>query len=151
MSFPSSFLDEVRSRIALQELIGRHVKLIRKGHEYTGLCPFHNEKTPSFTVSEEKGFFHCFGCGAHGDAISFIMRIENLNFPEAVERLAEEAGIPVPDVSPEELKREKIRSSLYDVMEEACTFFEKSLRCFTPNLCCSSMITRPNLLKFIFF
>ena len=128
MSFPSSFIDEIRSRVALKDLIGRHVKLIRKGHEFTGLCPFHNEKTPSFTVSEEKGFFHCFGCGAHGDAIGYIMRFENLTFPEAVERLAEEIGISVPVLSPEERGREKIRSSLYDVMEEACGFFEKSLR-----------------------
>lgn len=128
MSFPSSFLDEIRSRVVLRELIGRHVKLIRKGHEYSGLCPFHNEKTPSFTVSEEKGFFHCFGCGAHGDAIGYVMRFENLTFPEAVKRLAQEIGISVPNVSPEELKSEKIRSSLYDVMEKACYFFEKSLK-----------------------
>ena len=128
MSFPSSFLDEIRSRVVLRELIGRHVKLIRKGHEYSGLCPFHNEKTPSFTVSEEKGFFHCFGCGAHGDAIGYVMRFENLTFPEAVKRLAQEIGISVPNVSPEELKSEKIRSSLYDVMEKACHFFEKSLK-----------------------
>ena len=78
MAFPPQFLDEVSSRIGLADLIGRRVKLTRKGREFTGLCPFHNEKTPSFSVSEEKGLFHCFGCGAHGDSFGFIMRTENL-------------------------------------------------------------------------
>jgi len=128
MSFPPSFLDEIRARVGLADLIGRRVKLTRKGREFSGLCPFHNEKTPSFTVSEEKGFFHCFGCGAHGDAIGFVMRTENLSFPEAVERLAEEAGVPVPETTPQERERERKRASLYDVMEKACAFFEKSLR-----------------------
>ncbi len=96
MAFPPQFLDEVRSRIGLADLIGRRVKLTRKGREFTGLCPFHNEKTPSFSVSEEKGFFHCFGCGAHGDIFGFIMRTENLDFPEAVSRLADEVGLVVP-------------------------------------------------------
>ena len=84
MSFPPRFLDELRDRTALVDLIGRKVSLQRRGREHTGLCPFHKEKTPSFTVNEEKGFYHCFGCGQHGDAISFVMETESLSFPEAV-------------------------------------------------------------------
>src|SRR6478752_4914489 len=90
MAFPPGFLDELRARIGLADLVGRQVRLTRKGREYGGLCPFHNEKTPSFYVVEDKGFFHCFGCGAHGDAIGYVMRAENLDFIEAVERLARE-------------------------------------------------------------
>src|ERR1700681_1877894 len=85
MAFPPGFLDELRSRIPLGDLVGRRVRLTRRGREQAGLCPFHNEKTPSFYVVEDKGFFHCFGCGAHGDAIGFVMRADNLDFIEAVE------------------------------------------------------------------
>jgi DNA primase len=128
MAFPPQFLDELRSRVGLADLIGRRVKLTRKGREHSGLCPFHSEKTPSFTVSEEKGFYHCFGCGVHGDIIGFIMQIDNVSFPEAVERLADEAGIPVPQMSPEEQRVAKRQATLYQVMEQAAEFFEKSLR-----------------------
>ena len=117
MAFPNRFLDDIRARVGLADVIQRHVKLTRKGREHIGLCPFHKEKTPSFTVNEEKGFYHCFGCGAHGDVISFAMSTENLSFPEAVERLAEQAGLEVPSTSPEEREREKKRASLYDVTE----------------------------------
>lgn len=86
--FAPEFLDEIRARQPLTEIIGRHVRLSRRGREHVGFCPFHNEKTPSFTVSEDKGFFHCFGCGAHGDVFGFVMRADNLPFREAVERLA---------------------------------------------------------------
>ena len=97
MGFPSEFLDELRNRVSLADAIGRRVKLTRRGREHLGLCPFHNEKTPSFTLSEEKGFYHCFGCGAHGDVIEFVMRTENLPFPEAIEQLAGDAGLAVPE------------------------------------------------------
>ena len=127
MAFPPQFLDELRARVGLAALVGRRVKLTRKGREHSGLCPFHNEKTPSFTVSEEKGFFHCFGCGAHGDVIGFVMRSENLSFPEAIERLADEAGVAVPVMSPAEREVAKQQASLYQVMEAACAFFETSL------------------------
>ena len=96
MAFPASFLDEVRSRIRLSELVGRKVKLVRKGKEHLGLCPFHSEKTPSFTVNDDKAFYHCFGCGAHGSAFDFLIETEGLNFPEAVERAAGMAGVEVP-------------------------------------------------------
>ena len=126
MAFPPQFLDMLRERIGLADLIGRRVRLTRKGREFSGLCPFHNEKTPSFTVNEEKSFYHCFGCGAHGDIFGFVMRTEGLAFPEAVERLAEEAGVPVPEQSPEERRRARAQATLYQVMERACAFFEKS-------------------------
>ena len=77
---------------------GRKVRLTRKGREHSGLCPFHNEKTPSFTVNDDKAFYHCFGCGEHGDVISFVMETEGLSFPEAVERLAGQAGLQVPAI-----------------------------------------------------
>ena len=96
MSFPPEFLNELRDRLAVSEIVGRRVRLQRKGREFQGLCPFHNEKTPSFTVNDDKGFYHCFGCGAHGDVITFAMNTEALSFPEAVEKLAQIAGLQVP-------------------------------------------------------
>ena len=88
MAFPPGFLDELRARLSLADVVGRKVQLKRRsGSEYAGLCPFHNEKTPSFTVNDKKGFYHCFGCGVHGDVIGFAMQTENLTFPEAVEQL----------------------------------------------------------------
>jgi DNA primase len=127
MTFPPQFLDEIRARIVLADLIGRRVKLKKRGREYEGLCPFHSEKTPSFTVSETKGFYHCFGCGAHGDAIGFVMRGEGLSFPEAVEKLAGEAGLPVPQSSPEERAAARRRTDLGEVLERACDWFETRL------------------------
>lgn len=128
MAFPESFIEEVRQRTRLADVIGRKVKLIRKGREYLGLCPFHHEKTPSFNVVEEKGFYHCFGCGAHGDAFKFVMETEGLSFREAVERLAEEAGLPIPKLTPAEAERTQARASLHELMERACAFFEAELQ-----------------------
>ena len=128
MAFSPQFLDELRTRAGLADIIARRVKLTRRGREHVGLCPFHKEKTPSFTVNEEKGFYHCFGCGEHGSVIDFVMKTEGLTFPEAVERLAGAAGMEVPVDSPEERERVRRRQSLYDVVEAACVFFEKSLR-----------------------
>ncbi|MDP7344341.1 MAG: DNA primase [Alphaproteobacteria bacterium] len=127
MAFTPQFLDEIRARVALSDVIGRRVRLIRKGREHSALCPFHNEKTPSFTVSDDKGFFHCFGCGAHGDVIGFVMRDEGLAFPEAVEKLAGEAGLEVPKETPRDRARAEQQLSLYAVMEEAAKFFESEL------------------------
>jgi DNA primase len=101
MGFSPVFLEELRRCIPLSEIISRRgVELVRHGREFTGLCPFHNEKTPSFFVVEDKGFFHCFGCGAHGDAINFVMRAEKLKFRVAVKRLAGELGAAVAAVAP---------------------------------------------------
>ena len=94
-AWPPELVAELKSRVGLVEMIGRRVALKKRGREHVGLCPFHNEKTPSFTVSESKGFFHCFGCGAHGDAIDFAMRSSGLSFVEAVEQLAHQVGLEV--------------------------------------------------------
>ncbi|MGE5505021.1 MAG: DNA primase [Actinomycetota bacterium] len=128
MAFSPQFLDELRMRVPLVQVVARRVKLARKGREHQGLCPFHNEKTPSFTVNEDKGFYHCFGCGAHGDAIGFEMRAGHLSFTEAVEKLAGEVGLDVPKATPEERVREAKRAGLHDVTEAACAFFESQLR-----------------------
>jgi DNA primase len=127
MAFPPQFLDELRARISVSEVIAPKVRLIRRGRESTGLCPFHNEKTPSFTANDDKAFYHCFGCGAHGDIITFVMETEALNFPEAVEKLAGMAGLAVPRQSPEERERAKDRATLQQVMEQACAWFENQL------------------------
>ncbi len=127
MSLPPDFLDQLRSRVSLPAVIGRRVKLTRKGKEHMGLCPFHNEKTPSFTVVEDKGFYHCFGCGAHGDVISFVMQTEGLSFPEAVEKLAAEGGLEVPRPSPQAREAEVRRKGLIEVVEAACRFFQAEL------------------------
>ena len=127
MTFPPQFLDEIRARVPLEGAIGKRVRLVRRGRESIGLCPFHKEKTPSFTVNEEKGFFHCFGCGAHGDVIGFVMRDEGLSFPEAVERLAGDAGLALPARDPRAEAREKERHSLYGVVEAAAAWFEWEL------------------------
>jgi len=128
MAFSPQFLDELRHRIAVADVVGRRVKLTKRGREHLGLCPFHKEKTPSFTVNEEKGFYHCFGCGEHGSAIDFVMKVENVSFPEAVERLAHDAGMEVPVDTPEERERSKQQQTLYDVMEKASAYFERNLR-----------------------
>jgi DNA primase len=127
MAFSPDFLDEIRLRLPLSGVVGRRVKLVRRGREHSGLCPFHNEKTPSFTVSDDKGFFHCFGCGKHGDVIGFVMDSEGLSFPEAVERLAGEAGLEVPRASPEEQARAARRAGLVEVLEAATRWFEANL------------------------
>ncbi len=128
MAFSDQFLDEVRARAGLADVIGRRVRLQRRGREHLGLCPFHKEKTPSFTVNEEKGFYHCFGCGAHGSVFDFVMETEGLSFPEAVEKLAGEAGLEVPRDTPAEQERQRQRQTLYDVAEKAAAFFERQLR-----------------------
>ena len=127
MAFPPQFLDQLRDRITVSEVIAPKVRLVRRGRESTGLCPFHNEKTPSFTANDDKGFYHCFGCGAHGDIISFTMETEGLSFPEAVEKLAEIAGLAVPQESPQERERSRERATLQQVMEQTCDWFENQL------------------------
>jgi len=122
------FIDELRAKVSIADVVGEKVKLVRKGREYTGLCPFHNEKTPSFTVNEAKGFYHCFGCGAHGDILKFEMDANNLQFMEAVEKLAHKAGLEVPRTTPENKAEVEKRKSLYEIMELAVKFFERNLR-----------------------
>src|SRR5246500_1545640 len=127
MAFQPGFLDELRSRISLSGLIGRSVKLVRRGREYAGLCPFHHEKTPSFYVVEDKSFFHCFGCGAHGDVIGFLMRADNLDFIEAVEKLAGETGLAVPRATPQEREQAQRQKTLLEAAEAAAAFYEAQL------------------------
>lgn len=129
MNFPPRFLDELRDRLTLSEIVGQKVKLIKKGREFSGLCPFHHEKTPSFTLNDDKGFYHCFGCGAHGDVISFLMEHDKMPFPEAVEYLANKAGLPMPKPSRQEVVKAQTHQKLSDITEAACLFFQKQLFC----------------------
>ncbi len=127
MKFPQSFIEEIRTRIRVSEVVGKAVTLRRAGREYHALCPFHKEKSPSFTVNDEKGFFHCFGCGAHGDVIGFTMDYEHLGYREAIERLAGLAGLSVPRLTHAEVEKEKKAQSLHDVMQHATSWFEHQL------------------------
>jgi DNA primase len=131
MRFPQSFLDEIRARVPVSEVVRRRVALKKAGREWKGLSPFNPEKTPSFTVNDQKGFYHCFSSGKHGDQFRFLMETEGLSFREAVERLAAMAGLPLPQVSPEEERREERRKTLYEVLELAAKFFEESLQART--------------------
>jgi DNA primase len=128
MAFSPRFLDEIKNRAGLAEVVGRRVRLIKKGREFQGLCPFHNEKTPSFTVNEDKGFYHCFGCGEHGSIFDFVMKTSNLSFPESVEQLASELGLEIPAETPEERHRQKRARNLFEVTEAAAVYFENQLQ-----------------------
>ncbi|MBQ8750182.1 MAG: DNA primase [Alphaproteobacteria bacterium] len=121
------FIDELRARVSIVDVVGAKVKLVKKGREYQGLCPFHNEKTPSFTVNEAKGFYHCFGCGAHGDILKFEMDANGLPFMDAIQKLAHQAGVSMPKFSKAGAEEAEERKSLYEIMEQACVFFEKNL------------------------
>jgi DNA primase len=127
MRFTPEFLDELRLRVRLTDVVGRKVRLVRKGRESGGLCPFHNEKTPSFTVNDDKGFYHCFGCGAHGNVIDFVMNTEGLSFTEAVERLAGEAGLALPAWSEGDRAQDDRRKSQHEVMEIAAAWYQAQL------------------------
>lgn len=127
MPISPAFLDELRNRVALSSVIGRTVRLIRAGREWKACCPFHNEKTPSFTVNDDKGFYHCFGCGAHGDIIRFLTDHEGLAFRDAVERLAMEAGLEVPQESREAREQYQRRTELTDVTAAAAHWFQTEL------------------------
>src|SRR5437868_11143474 len=127
MRFTPQFLEEIRARLPVSEVVGKRVKLKRAGKEYKGLSPFQQEKTPSFTVNDQKGFFHDFSSGKHGNIFDFVMETEGVTFPEAVERLASLAGVPVPKLSKEAEAREERRKTLHDVIELAAKFFEATL------------------------
>ncbi|MGE5500510.1 MAG: DNA primase [Ignavibacteriales bacterium] len=128
MRFDERFLDEIKSRVRLSDVIGKTVKLKRQGREYAGLSPFTKEKTPSFFVNDDKGFYHCFSSGKHGDLISFLQETERLSFVEAVERLAAEAGVPLPEPDARSAEQEKKRQGLSDWLELAAQWFEAELR-----------------------
>src|SRR2546429_1749334 len=122
MRFPSAFLDELRARLPVSEVVGRRVKLRKTGREFVGLSPFNQEKTPSFTVNDQKGFFHDFSSGKHGNIFDFVMESEGVTFPEAVERLASLPRLPVPTLSKEVASREERRQTLHHVLELAAKF-----------------------------
>ncbi len=130
MAFPTQFLDELRERIPLSQLIGKQVKLTRRGREFTGLCPFHHEKTPSFTINDDKGFYHCFGCGAHGDIVRYMTEHEKMPFMEAIEYLAHMAGLEVPKLTTESPEKRQAHQTSLSVMEDACQYFQRQL--FSP-------------------
>ena len=127
MSLSPAFLDELRMRTTLSSVIGKHTKLQKAGREWKACCPFHKEKTPSFTVNDEKGFYHCFGCGAHGDAISFLTETRGLPFIDAVKELADGAGMQVPAPDPRMRERQEKSASLRDVMEAAARWYVEQL------------------------
>jgi len=128
MRYGPNLLEEVLRRTDIVQLVGKRVKLTRRGQQFWGCCPFHKEKSPSFKVENARRTYKCFGCGKGGDAFKWLMETEGLSFPEAVERLAGEAGVELPKWSAEDEAREEKKKSLYDVIEAACAFFETQLR-----------------------
>ncbi len=133
MRFSNNFLDEIRDRVPISAVVGRRVTWDRKKSnisrgDYWACCPFHGEKSPSFHCEDRKGRYHCFGCGVSGDHFRFLTDLEGLNFPEAVQQIADMAGVPMPQPDPQAEKREKERTSLIDVMEMATAFFQEQLQ-----------------------
>lgn len=128
MRFSPNFLDEIRARLPVSQVVGRKVALKKAGREYKGLSPFKVEKSPSFTVNDQKGFYHCFASGEHGDIFTFVMKTEGLEFPEAVERLASEAGIAMPAPTERSVEQDDQRDRLYKLLEITARFFEEQLK-----------------------
>ena len=128
----SDFKDALKQQADIVRVVGDYVKLKKSGSQnFSGLCPFHNEKTPSFSVHATRQFFHCFGCGVSGDVFSFVQRVENITFPEAVRLVAHKLGVAMPRVefsSPQEAREAKLRMALLDVHERACAFFQECLK-----------------------
>lgn len=129
---PQSFIDDLLDRVDIVELVDNRVKLKKSGKNYSACCPFHDEKTPSFTVTQDKQFYYCFGCGASGNAIGFLMEYDRMEFPEAVEQLARLAGVEVPRedtrASRQDMERQKQRKTLYSLLEQASEFYRQQLR-----------------------
>ncbi|MDH3509732.1 MAG: DNA primase [Gammaproteobacteria bacterium] len=123
---PQDFIDDLIERVDIAEVIGSRVQLKKAGREYKAPCPFHSEKTPSFTVSSQKGFYHCFGCGAHGTAISFLMEFDRLEFPDAVEELAQIAGVPVP--RDDNVEKRTPLAPVHEVLHKAAGFYRQALK-----------------------
>ncbi|MBR3510491.1 MAG: DNA primase [Alphaproteobacteria bacterium] len=125
--YDNSFTDELRQRLSLVDVISRRVPLTKKGQNYWGCCPFHNEKTPSFSVSEEKGFYHCFGCGEHGDIISFVMKSENLDFKNAIKELADMAGMKLPEIKQKSKQQLEAEENYVKITESASKIYQDLL------------------------
>lgn len=128
MTLSPAWIDELRARTVLSAVIAPSVKLIRAGREWKACCPFHNEKTPSFTVNDDKGFYHCFGCGAHGDAIRFLTDNRGMQFMDAVKELAAKAGMEVPAPDPKAKERAERTASLTDVMASVVAWYSEQLQ-----------------------
>ncbi len=132
MANPGDFAHTVKEQADIVRIVGEYVKLRKSGAQnFQGLCPFHQEKSPSFSVHATRQFFHCFGCGASGDVFAFVQKLENISFPEAVRLIAEKLNIPMPKMtysSPEEARAAKMRGGLIDIHERACAFFQAQLR-----------------------
>ncbi len=133
MRFPDHFLDQIRQRVNISSVVGRHVTWDRRKSnpgkgDFWACCPFHSEKSPSFHADDRKGRYHCFGCKAGGDVFYFLVEKAGLKYHEAVEQLAQEAGLSMPEFTPEDAKREEVRASLYDVMDLAAAFFQRELQ-----------------------
>lgn len=126
---PQNFIDDLLARVDVVDVVDSRVKLKKAGKNYSACCPFHNENTPSFTVSREKQFYYCFGCGASGTALKFVMEYDGLGFPDAVEKLAQTAGLTVPkETNPEAIRREQEQSPLYERLQESADFYSRMLR-----------------------
>jgi len=124
---PDNFIDELLTRVDIVDVIEQRVPLKKAGREWTACCPFHNERSPSFYVSPQKQFFHCFGCGAHGSAIKFLMDYDRLEFPDAIEELAQTAGLKVPYEGNRDDKPREDRSDLYSLLDDAASFYQREL------------------------
>ena len=127
MRFTPQFLDELRARLSVSEVVGRRVQLKKSGSEWRGLSPFNKERTPSFFVNDQKSMWFDFSAGKNGNIFDFLMLTEGLSFPEAVERLAGEAGVPLPKTSREDIARQERSKTLHDITEVAAKFFEGTL------------------------
>ena len=123
--FDSNFTDFLKNKIVLSDVIGRDIEIIKKGHTKTALCPFHKEKTPSFHINDEKGFYYCFGCGARGDVITYTMKRESLTFLDAIKKLAEEYHIELPKTQ-KSINKDNYKI-IYDINEKTCQFFEQNI------------------------
>src|SRR5579862_1183019 len=132
MANPGDFAYTVKQQADIVRIVGDYVKLKKAGAQnYSGLCPFHGEKTPSFSVHATRQFYHCFGCGVSGDVFSFVQKIENITFPEAVRAVAQKLGIPLPKITfstPAEAEQAKLRTVLLDIHTRACEFFQEQLK-----------------------
>jgi DNA primase len=132
MSLPPGFLEELRSRVSVTQVVGRKVSWdLKKSNQNKGdmwaPCPFHQEKTASFHVDDQKGFYYCFGCHAKGDAISFVKETENVNFIEAVQILAKEVGLQMPEQDPQAKEKSSYRDELFKIMDLSVRFYQRSL------------------------
>ena len=125
--FDNSFTDELRQRLSLVDVINRRVPLVKKGQNFWGCCPFHNEKTPSFSVNEDKGFYHCFGCGEHGDIISFVMKSENVDFKTAISELADMAGIKMPEFKQKTPQQIEAEENYIKITDESAKIYQDLL------------------------